>query len=386
MMVIERELPMDSYRPVYREYFDGISLLKILSMFFVVILHILLQGGILKNAEGASLQGAWFLETGVFCAVNIYALISGFLGYREDDERPYRYSRFVELWFTTVFYNVLLTLFFYAIHSHDMGGIEILRAFFPLTNNAYWYFTSYFGVVLTAPLIHYVVRSLSGASLIRCSAALILFFSLYGAFASHRSDVFGLYYGYSFLWLALLYFLGAVIRSTELYRMIRSSSAFLGILVSWVILFLYNLLMQHFEEKTAMYAHDGFYFSYLSPAVLMMAVCYLFLFSNIRMSGTARILVYSFSPCSFGVYLLHANPQVLKWFIANRFVRFADFSFPLLILSVLCTAFVILVIGLMADTARRVLFDKLDVQALAVRIETAVRHLVIRLSSRILRG
>ncbi len=42
MMMIERKLPMDSYRPVYREYFDGISLLMILSMFFVVILHVLL--------------------------------------------------------------------------------------------------------------------------------------------------------------------------------------------------------------------------------------------------------------------------------------------------------------------------------------------------------
>ncbi len=377
---------MEPYRPVYREYFDGISLLKILSMFFVVILHILLQGGVLKNAEGASLQGAWFLETGVFCAVNIYALVSGFLGYREDDDRPYRYSRFVELWFTAVFYNVLLTVLFYLIHNSEMGGIEILRAFFPVTNNAYWYLTAYFGVVLVAPLIHYVVRSLSGASLIRCSAALVLFFSVYGAFASHRSDVFGLYYGYSFLWLALLYFLGAVVRSTELYKMIRSSSAFLGILICWAILFLYNFLMLRFEEKTAIYAHDGFYFSYLSPAVLAMALCYLLLFANVRLAGTVRILVYSFAPCSFGVYLLHANPQVLKWFMTGRFERFAEFSFPLLILAVLCTAFVILIIGLMTDTARRVLFEKLDIQAPAVRIESAVRRLIIRLSNRILRG
>ena len=64
-----------------REKNYGIDALRVLAMFMVTILHILTQGGIL-NASGrftSQYEAGWLLQTMAFCAVNVYALISGYV-------------------------------------------------------------------------------------------------------------------------------------------------------------------------------------------------------------------------------------------------------------------------------------------------------------------
>ena len=64
-----------------REKNYGIDALRVIAMFMVTILHILTQGGIL-NASGrftSQYEAGWLLQTMAFCAVNVYALISGYV-------------------------------------------------------------------------------------------------------------------------------------------------------------------------------------------------------------------------------------------------------------------------------------------------------------------
>ena len=61
----------------------GVDLLRIVSMAMIAMLHVLGHGGVLNasvnNVMVYSL--AWLLEVGAYCAVNCYALISGYVGY-----------------------------------------------------------------------------------------------------------------------------------------------------------------------------------------------------------------------------------------------------------------------------------------------------------------
>ena len=65
-----------------RERNYGIDLLRIVSMLMVVVLHVLGQGGVLKTSTPLSIgySVAWILEIAAYCAVNCYALISGYVG------------------------------------------------------------------------------------------------------------------------------------------------------------------------------------------------------------------------------------------------------------------------------------------------------------------
>ena len=103
----------------------GIDFLRILSMLFVLLLHILKQGGILSALDKLSLgyNLAWFIEVCAYCAVNCYALISGFIGYGSK----HKYSNIINLYIQTAFYALLATGVFYVISPDEIGE----KAFIP---------------------------------------------------------------------------------------------------------------------------------------------------------------------------------------------------------------------------------------------------------------
>ena len=68
----------------------GIDLLRMLSMFMIVNLHVLGQGGAMVRIVGdeAGYYAAWFLETCAYCAVDCYGLISGYVGVNGSSGPP----------------------------------------------------------------------------------------------------------------------------------------------------------------------------------------------------------------------------------------------------------------------------------------------------------
>ena len=61
---------------VKRNY--GIDMLRLVAMFFVVICHVLGHGGVMKNATGYNYSVSSLLQIVAYCAVNCYAIISGY--------------------------------------------------------------------------------------------------------------------------------------------------------------------------------------------------------------------------------------------------------------------------------------------------------------------
>ena len=61
----------------------GRDRLRMAAMFMVAVLHVLGAGGVLNSATPLSPDyvTAWLLETAAFCAVNCYALLSGYVGF-----------------------------------------------------------------------------------------------------------------------------------------------------------------------------------------------------------------------------------------------------------------------------------------------------------------
>ena len=70
----------------------GIDCLRLVAMFMIVIIHILGKGGIVKAATGYKFAEAWFWEISTCCAVNCYAMISGYV-YYSDSEKNFNYMR-----------------------------------------------------------------------------------------------------------------------------------------------------------------------------------------------------------------------------------------------------------------------------------------------------
>lgn len=90
--------------------YEGIDLLRIISMLMVVVLHILGIGGVIENTveNTSNYYISNFMEHFCFCAVNLYALITGFVYIKAT----YRFHKIVSLWCEVFFYSFLITIIF----------------------------------------------------------------------------------------------------------------------------------------------------------------------------------------------------------------------------------------------------------------------------------
>ena len=155
----------------------GLDILKILSMVYVVILHALGQGGMMNKGT----LGMQFAVLALFYittpAVNIFALVTGYVSFTEK-KKPLNRKRLFEMWFQVVFYALLITAICRFVIPDVVTTRDFVSSVMPLYYDIYWYFTAYFLVSVLSPFINAAVRTLSESTLRKVFFVMIFFFSV----------------------------------------------------------------------------------------------------------------------------------------------------------------------------------------------------------------
>lgn len=87
----------------------ALDLLRILSMFMIVMLHSGSHGRTLLISEGLTPYSIWFhfVEALTICSVDVFVLISGYFLCTQQ----FKPSRIIKLYFAVVFYSIAWLLF-----------------------------------------------------------------------------------------------------------------------------------------------------------------------------------------------------------------------------------------------------------------------------------
>lgn len=342
----------------------GIDLLRIFSMLMVVVLHVLGQGGILYNTTILSYRYeiAWLLETACFCAVNCYGIISGYVGFKSR----FKYSNIVYLWCEVAFYTVLIAAIS-AITSPTITKSAVFDAFFPVTKYTYWYFTAYFCIYFFTPIINKAVDALNEKQLKAIFVAVFVVFCILPLFA--KNDLFRLANGYSALWLFVLYLVGAIINKCNLFKKLKSWTAFL--------LYFLMIAISMFERFICDYVNTNsltketlkvLLTKYISPTIFMAAIFLFIGFSKLKINNFIVKIIKIFAPVSFGVYLIHVNPYV--WELLKDKFKFAiKFNSIKLFFAVLCFALIIFIVCALLDYIRELIFKLFKVKKIIQKCE-----------------
>lgn len=338
----------------------GIDLLRILCMYMVVILHILGQGGILEASPKGSVNWAiaWLMRIGVYCAVNCYGLISGYVGI----DAKYKYSNWIVLWLRVLFYTIVITISFAFMVPDSVGKGEMMNAIFPVMKNYYWYFTAYSCVFFFMPTFNFVIETMPKRQLKMLMIILLVIFSILPTV--FQTDVFRLNGGYSALWLGILYLFGAYIKRNGILS--RHPFKIYGLLYLLCVLLTWAFRV----------AVGGGLDIYTSPTMIAAAVSLLGIFAGMKISPVSRKIIGVLAPLSFSVYLLHVHPLVWNYIVKDRFTQYAEFRPLKLVLGVLVTAGGIYMICLLADIGRCLVFQLLKVRETVDKIEQRVREKV----------
>ena len=351
----------------------GIELLRIFAMLLAAVLHILKKGGVITASEGnlAAYSTVWLLEAAAYCAVNCYALISGYVGY-SDRPKPLRLARCIELWLQVVFYSVIITTVYCIAGGGCVGVSEFADAFLPVTSKQYWYFTAYIGMFFFIPLLNALVRRLNRRALVSLCIMLIAVFSLYDTFASFwKKDPLALVGGHSPLWLGVLYIFGAAMKKLRVPESMSSKKA----LLIYASAAVFTALFKITGDRLLRFVPGSLFVRDTSPTVLLCAAALLVAFARFKPCRKLTEFAVLFAPAAFGVYLLHVSPLVFEHVIGNRFAFIGRLPFPLLPFAVLASAGVILAVGLAADKVRILLFKALGVPKLCRKAEKSIRRL-----------
>lgn len=330
----------------------GIDLLRVVAAFYIIVLHILRKGGLSAAAAEGSYQSlaCTAMVCWTYCCVNIFGLISGYVGYTDVD-KPHSYKKYLSLWLEVVFYDAVLTLLSLWIYPSTVTGDDLIRMFLPVTSYSHWYFTAYTALFLFIPLLNGAVRSCSRETLLRFLAVIVLFFvpieAIFGFFCTSS--------GYSAIWLITLYLIGAILKKTQLGSRIHPL-IFLGcIAILSLISFLldtrwFEVNFLHFSFTTEIVER------YVFPGHLLSAIFHVLLFAQLKPGTFARKLISFAGPGAFAVYLLNTQRHVSQNYMAAHFAGWAGNSPFGIFVRALLTAAMFVTVSLIIDYLRRLLF------------------------------
>lgn len=349
----------------------GIECLRIVAMFMIVMLHVLGQGGVLYEAKQFSSQYmiAWFLEVMVVAAVNIYAIISGYVGY----EAKWKISRIINLWMQVFFYSVILAIIFMALYPEDfLTKVYLMKAVMPITTAEYWYISSYFGMFFLMPVLNIAIDKLEERQLRISLLGLLMMYTILPT--AFNQDPFSLNEGYSVLWLCILYLVGGYLKKYQIADRISHKAAGL----TWVFCVIGTWGLKMLLEFATLHVFGEVKYSYVlvyytMPVTVVEAIALVLFFSKVTLKKPwLQEVVPVISGATLGVYIIHVQTFVFYKIIYQMTTYLAYENPVTLLVVVFVDAIAVYGICTLIDICRKKIFGVLKV----ARIAEWVDHLV----------
>lgn len=339
----------------------GIDLLKMLSMFMVVLLHILGYSQLQNSAEQTdkiSYLSVCFLAFSACCAVNLFSMVTGYL----VSEKKFKYRKIIPLWLQVIFYSIGIMLVFILAGSSVLPK-TMLKLIFPISARVYWYATSYFCLFFFIPFLNILIKSLSKKQFTILIITIFVFFSVVPTITA--ADTFNVFGGYSPLWLSCMYLFGAFIRKYNVAANLKATYAFLMYISVVILSFIFKAvpgIIQNNIITSKLSAFGDILYQYTSPTVILSAFALFVFFRDLRIKENGFISkIAGLSKFSLGVYLIHMHPGVYSLILAKYCPHLQKLPGTLVFAAILGISAVIFFIGIFLDWLRDLLFRALKI-------------------------
>lgn len=284
----------------------SLDLLRILCMFLIVLAHAIGHGKVLNVASVNSVN--YFLinvlKAFLSVLVNCFVLISGyFLCTRE-----FRLKKALFIWGQALFWSLglYLVLCLGGVVQFDLKAL--LKACLPLTQQRYWFITTYLLMYLLVPLLNAAIRAMDQKT---HALFLSIFFAVYIALQNlFFWEKFTSVNAYHPLFFAFLYLLAAYFRlypakrARKTYLLCYSLNCLFA--AAWRIGITWLTVKITGEAKG-----ENIFLSNNSITMVIASACLFRFFEGLNISNKRiRKAVSIVAPLTLGVYLIHDQPEV----------------------------------------------------------------------------
>lgn len=328
------------------------ELLRILAILFIISFHCAFEGGFEYPQFCFNKFAVESFHMLGELGVNLFILISGYHMIRGS----FKIKKLLTLILEVQFYNWICVFLCVRLKTLTLDKRTVFINFFPITEYKYWFATVYILLYLFSPYINRLLLNLSqgefGRMLLICLMVFCIFPTVYGAL---KNDTETLFYYNRFIWLLIVYMIGAYIR---LYppAVCTSPSKWLGVSA---LIFLFMECSIYILERFQPFFNkigiiNGNYFwrpNTIPMAALSVSLFLCFRFLEIRPVRAINLLAST----TFGIYLLHDGQ--LNFYMWQALIKTTEYTFSrYLILFIPAWTLMIFVLGAAGDLFRQLLF------------------------------
>ncbi len=335
-------------------------------MVMIVCLHYLGKGAVLEKAtlSDPNYYVAWLFELLSIVAVNCFIMCSGYL----MTENRFRFSKLIYLWLQIVSINILFLILSFFVGDTKPSVIKVIKAFFPINTDAYWFMTAYFAFYLLSPLLIRIANKLTVSQLKKLVIVLVIVFSL-SPWQWTKIN-----YGYHFVWFVVLFFVAAYIRRADLFN--KKPKVYIGYyLVLTLVLLTVKILVSLVSKKVEQFKvidvqNYNFIITFLSSLMFFVA------FKNIKISNTKIGGFATFmSSLVLGVYLFHEN-EVIRYSLWYNVIQPLNvFGKPYFVLHMIACVFAVFFICAFLEYFRQLLFKLFNIPSLCDKLGAKVQKI-----------
>ena len=333
---------------------SNIECLRVFSMYLIIVGHVIGNAKLMKAPAIMQLTGGGnilnfstleFLWIICHIAVNCYVMITGYFLINKNE---FRWKGFIGVWLQTLFYSVVIFTTVSLLTGEDISWKAMSKSLTPLYHNNWWFITTYLCLLLVAPFLSIMAKSLSKRQFLILLAILFIFVFEYpyGKLISMDSPI----VNFSFLFL-----LAGYIKINGLPQILKRHP-WLSIVTITLIMFVpamaYNVYRLKCGQSLMLLASDRTFIAlFLSFAVFG-------IFCSKTMDGKISSLICRIAPYTLGVYLIHCHPSLQQFIwiytIPDSWASPQWLTCPI---NILLSAAVIFIICVVIDIVRKWLFD-----------------------------
>lgn len=300
-----------------RERKSNFELLRIVSMFFIVLYHTIHHGNIINNCTNEGLKIVLeIIMLIIVVHVNSFILVTGYF----QSKGSFKQSKLWSIINANWFYKVVILIIFSLLNIETFTTVDKFMNLFPLNLIDYWFINPYIILYCLSPFLNKAIDSLQKRDYQKLLVVLLIFLSILPYITGDRlysNDGFTLY---NFI---ILYLIGAYLRRYPLkdsYIFKKISNNFYQILM--VIVFLACAIVNYSFNQTAKsllgknslfdmfgYSIIGMTRAYSNPIVIVQSIAFFAFFETLNFKSS---LVNSLSRLTLGVYIIHDNSYVRK--------------------------------------------------------------------------
>ena len=345
-----------------KERNSNYELMRIISMFLIVLYHVILHGHLLYNCTNPGVKLILrFIMFFTLMHVNSFVLLCGYFQSKSNFKQSNLWSIVNANWF----YRVVIVITTLILGITSFNKVSFIKEILPLNMEEYWFIKCYLLLYCISPFINKALTAFDKKSFQRMLIVLFIINSLIPVFTGLKffnND------GHTLYHFVFLYMVGAYLREyplneSYLFKKFSNNSFKLVLVFIFFFALIINFISYYFFNSVMGYnpviKEFGYYYfrtatMYINFYIIIQSIAYFEFFGKLSIKNSK--IINKLASYTFGVYLIHDNNYVRSFIYKLLKVDNGAFGTYKIIIYIFVVAIIIYVACTIIEAIRQLIF------------------------------